>query len=248
MRASAEYVGFDSDEYYDDFIDDEYEEGKDNLDIETSIDIFKLNQEIEELDLIINKAKSIDSDSKYDALLESLKFSFSHLEKIGAKKKVIIFTESRKTQEYLYNKLKIDGYPNILLYNGTNSDETSQIIYREWGNNHPEELISNNKSVNMKAAIIEAFNNDADILISTEAGAEGLNLQFCSLVINYDLPWNPQRVEQRIGRCHRLGQKFDVVVINFISSDNIVEERVYELLSNKFKVFNEILGSSDSII
>ena len=68
----------------------------------------------------------------------------------------------------------------------------------------------------MKAAILECFRDNARILIATEAGAEGLNLQFCSLVINYDLPWNPQRVEQRIGRCHRLGQQFDVVVVTLL--------------------------------
>ena len=66
----------------------------------------------------------------------------------------------------------------------------------------------------------EYFKGDAEIMIATEAGAEGVNLQFCSLVINYDLPWNPQRIEQRIGRCHRYGQKHDVVVINFVNHQN----------------------------
>ena len=63
-------------------------------------------------------------------------------------------------------------------------------------------------------------------MIATEAGAEGINLQFCSLVINYDLPWNPQRIEQRIGRCHRYGQKHDVVVINFLNERNAADQRV----------------------
>ena len=100
----------------------------------------------------------------------------------------------------------------------------------------------------MRQAIIDYFREEGKILIATGAGAEGLNLQFCSMVINYDLPWNPQVVEQRIGRCHRFGQKFDVAVINFLSSTNIVEQRIYELLSTKFKVFNDIFGSSDSIL
>ena len=245
MRDTQEYVDFDGDEYDEDYLEEDVTDIENN---NGKIDLEELNKEINELDQIIFKAKSIKSDSKYQALLESLKFSFMHLNEIGAENKVIIFTESRKTQQYLYEKLLQDGYSKIVLYNGTNTDELSQNIFKEWGNNHHSELISNNKSVNMKAAILDKFKNDAEILIATEAGAEGLNLQFCSLVINYDLPWNPQKVEQRIGRCHRLGQKFDVVVINFISSSNVVEERVYELLSNKFKVFNEILGSSDSII
>jgi len=72
---------------------------------------------------------------------------------------------------------------------------------------------------------------------STESAAEGVNLQFCSLVINYDRPWNPQRIEQRIGRCHRYGQKNDVVVINFINKRNYADVRVHELLDEKFSLF-----------
>lgn len=88
------------------------------------------------------------------------------------------------------------------------------------------------------------FKNDAEILIATEAAAEGVNLQFCSLVINYDLPWNPQRVEQRIGRCHRYGQEFDVVVVNFLNERNEADQRVLELLKDKFQLFNGVFGAS----
>ena len=86
------------------------------------------------------------------------------------------------------------------------------------------------------------------IMIATEAAAEGLNLQFCSLVINYDLPWNPQRIEQRIGRCHRYGQEFDVVVINFLNERNEADQRVYELLRHKFNLFEGVFGASDSVL
>ena len=85
-------------------------------------------------------------------------------------------------------------------------------------------------------------------MIATEAGAEGINLQFCSLVINYDLPWNPQRIEQRIGRCHRYGQKFDVVVVNFVDLSNEADRRVYELLDQKFQLFNGVFGASDEVL
>lgn len=85
-------------------------------------------------------------------------------------------------------------------------------------------------------------------MIATEAGAEGINLQFCSLVINYDLPWNPQRVEQRIGRCHRYGQKHDVVVVNFLNKKNAADQRVYELLAEKFHLFEGVFGASDEIL
>ena len=85
-----------------------------------------------------------------------------------------------------------------------------------------------------RTALIEHFRDKATIMLATEAAAEGVNLQFCSLVINYDLPWNPQRIEQRIGRCHRYGQKHDVVVINFLNERNEADQRVYQLLSEKF--------------
>ena len=79
----------------------------------------------------------------------------------------------------------------------------------------------------MRAALVDYFRDEAAIMIATEAAAEGINLQFCNLVVNYDLPWNPQRIEQRIGRCHRYGQKFDVVVVNFLNKKNAADQRVY---------------------
>src|SRR5690606_39718415 len=97
-------------------------------------------------------------------------------------------------------------------------------------------------------ALIEHFRDHAAILIATEAAAEGLNLQFCSLVINYDLPWNPQRIEQRIGRCHRYGQKHDVVVINFLNERNEADRRVLELLEQKFNLFSGVFGASDEVL
>ncbi len=85
-------------------------------------------------------------------------------------------------------------------------------------------------------------------MIATEAGAEGINLQFCSLVVNYDLPWNPQRIEQRIGRCHRYGQKHDVVVVNFLNRKNAADQRVFELLRDKFQLFEGVFGASDEVL
>ena len=95
---------------------------------------------------------------------------------------------------------------------------------------------------------MEAFRDEASILIGTEAAAEGINLQFCSIVVNYDLPWNPQRIEQRIGRCHRYGQKNDVVVINFLNENNAADKRVYDLLDQKFQLFSGVFGASDEIL
>jgi superfamily II DNA/RNA helicase len=100
----------------------------------------------------------------------------------------------------------------------------------------------------MRAALVEYFHDEAIIMIATEAAAEGINLQFCSLVINYDLPWNPQRIEQRIGRCHRYGQKHDVVVVNFLNKKNAADQRVYQLLDEKFKLFSGVFGASDEVL
>jgi hypothetical protein len=95
---------------------------------------------------------------------------------------------------------------------------------------------------------VDYFRDEASIMIATEAAAEGINLQFCNLVVNYDLPWNPQRIEQRIGRCHRYGQKFDVVVVNFLNKANAADVRVYQLLDEKFKLFDGVFGASDEVL
>ena len=100
----------------------------------------------------------------------------------------------------------------------------------------------------MRAALVEHFRTTAKIMIATEAAAEGINLQFCSMVVNYDLPWNPQRIEQRIGRCHRYGQKHDVVVINFLNKANAADLRVFELLDEKFRLFSGVFGASDEVL
>ena len=100
----------------------------------------------------------------------------------------------------------------------------------------------------MRRALVDYFREEGRIMIATEAGAEGINLQFCSLVVNYDLPWNPQRIEQRIGRCHRYGQKHDVVVVNFLNQKNEADLRVFQLLDEKFKLFTGVFGSSDEVL
>jgi hypothetical protein len=164
--------------------------------------------------------------------------------------KAIIFTESRRTQEYLLRILEQTEFAGqVMLFNGTNNDPLSKGIYQRWMQQYAgTDRISGSPSADMRAALVENFRDHASILIATEAAAEGINLQFCNLVVNYDLPWNPQRIEQRIGRCHRYGQKFDVVVVNFINKGNAADQRVYELLDQKFRLFNGVFGSSDEIL
>lgn len=234
---------------FEDLDDEDYIEYESEESSEEEVDYAELESEINRVQRIIDQAKRIKIESKYVALKEALSYSFNHLKELGANEKVIIFTESKRTQLFLRDQLLNDGYEGVLTYNGSNSDEESKAILKEWENLPGNaDKIHNSRSVNMRTAILHKFETDGSILIATEAGAEGLNLQFCSLVINYDLPWNPQRVEQRIGRCHRFGQKYDVAVINFINSDNIIENRVYELLDSKFHLFEEVFGSSDEIL
>ncbi len=156
--------------------------------------------------------------------------------------KAIIFTESRRTQEYLFNLLqKTDFAGKVVLFNGTNTDLQSQSIYRAWMKQHAgTDRITGSPTADKRAALVEYFRDDASIMIATEAAAEGINLQFCNLVVNYDMPWNPQRIEQRIGRCHRYGQKYDVVVVNFLNKANAADVRVYQLLAEKFKLFDGV--------
>lgn len=209
-----------------------------------------VTQEIEELRHFKSLATNIRDNAKGNALLTALERAFAELERLGAPKKAIIFTESRRTQEYLLSLLADTHYgEGIVLFNGTNSDARAQAVYKDWLVRHKgTDKISGSKTADTRAALVEHFQERGTVMIATEAGAEGINLQFCSLVINYDLPWNPQRIEQRIGRCHRYGQKFDVVVVNFVDRSNEADARVYELLAQKFQLFEGVFGASDEVL
>jgi len=175
---------------------------------------------------------------------------FQSLESNGAPRKALVFTESKRTQEYLLHFLQANGYEGqVLAFNGSNKGDHASTIYTHWLQQHQGSgRISGSRDIDIRSALIDHFRDHASILIATEAAAEGVNMQFCSLVINYDLPWNPQRVEQRIGRCHRYGQAYDVVVINFFNERNHADQRVLELLDDKFKLFDGLFGASDEIL
>jgi len=209
-----------------------------------------LEAEIAELTRYAQWALSIGIDTKSRSLQKALEVGFVEMAKMGAKRKALIFTESRRTQEYLRNFLEANGFGGqIVLFNGTNADPLSRQIIDQWiETNAGSGRVTGSRSVDSRTALIEHFRDTATIMIATEAAAEGVNLQFCSLVLNYDLPWNPQRIEQRIGRCHRYGQKYDVVVINFLNERNEADRRVHELLSEKFNLFSGVFGASDEVL
>jgi hypothetical protein len=214
------------------------------------IDREKLLAEIAELDRYVTWSRSIGIDTKSRALLKALNVGFSEMAKMGAPRKALVFTESRRTQNYLRDFLEANGFGGrIVLFNGTNTAADTRAIYDRWlESNRETGRATGSRQIDVRTAVIEHFRDGAEVMIATEAAAEGVNLQFCSLVINYDLPWNPQRIEQRIGRCHRYGQKHDVVVVNFLNQRNEADRRVLELLTEKFNLFSGVFGSSDEVL
>ena len=213
-------------------------------------DLAAIRQELEDLKNYKKLAESITRNEKGSALLKAVKAGLDRAIELGANRKALIFTESRRTQAYLKDILQSNGYAGELVtFNGTNEDPDSQKIYRAWLVRHEgQDCITGSPSADIRSALVEEFRDRASIMIATESGAEGINLQFCSLVVNYDLPWNPQRIEQRIGRCHRYGQMHDVVVINFVNRKNAADKRVFELLDKKFRLFEGIFGASDQVL
>lgn len=230
------------------YVEDEIDEsGFDEIDDEETI-IQKqfIQEELREVETIIDVAKRIRTNAKVTALKTAIQIAFDYQREQNIFEKVVVFTESKRTQKYLADELRKNGFQeeDILLFNGDFDDAMTKEIYRTWqvknfGNSNY------GRSVEYKHAIVDYFRNNARILICTDAGSEGLNLQFCNTVINYDLPWNPMKIEQRIGRCHRYGQEHDVVAINLLNTQNAADQRVYDILSSKFELFEGVFGASD---
>lgn len=243
------------DELADDFeemaeVAEEWAEDEEPIEPLTESDIEAINAEIVDLRSFRDLAVSIAENAKGLSLLSALKVGFAKAVELGGAPKAIIFTESRRTQDYLVRLLSANGYgEQIVLFNGSNNDAKSKDVYKAWAEaNKGTDRVTGSRTADMRAALVDNFKTKSSIMIATEAAAEGINLQFCSMVVNYDLPWNPQRIEQRIGRCHRYGQKHDVVVVNFLNRNNAADLRVFELLSEKFQLFSGVFGASDEVL
>lgn len=230
------------------FVEDEIDESsfEETEDEDTIIHKLYIQSELDEVNMIIDVAKRIKSNAKVLALKSAVQIAFDYQKEQGISQKVVVFTESKRTQKYIAAELRKAGFEDedILLFNGDFDDAMTKEIYRTWqvknfGN------VNYGRSVEYKHAIVDYFKNNAKVLICTDAGSEGLNLQFCNTVINYDLPWNPMKIEQRIGRCHRYGQERDVVAINLLNTQNAADQRVYDILSKKFELFEGVFGASD---
>lgn len=210
----------------------------------------RIQLEIDELNEYALLAESIHQNQKSLKLGEAIERGFERLREIGAPEKAIIFTEYTDTQNFLADTLRDAGYGDgLVLFNGQNSSPEATAIYRKWlEKNAGSDVVTGNPSADRRKALVDYFRDEGSIMIATEAASEGINLQFCSMLINYDLPWNPQRVEQRIGRIHRFGQKYDVVIVNFFNEGNAAEARILELLENKFHLFDSVFGASDEVL
>jgi SNF2 family DNA or RNA helicase len=171
----------------------------------------------DELQSIIDLIETIDTVTKQERLLDIVQEARDNVE-MG---RVIVFTQFRATQQQVLDRLASDGYTVHAFHGGHSSGEKEQIV--------------------------EDFEEDGGILVSTDAMSEGRNLQFCNIMVNMDLPWNPMRVEQRIGRIHRIGQKRDVYVFNMALKDTI-EEYVLDRLYHKIDLFQQSVGELSSIL
>jgi len=181
--------------------------------------IEELRQEIETIKTLIKKTKEImerEGEKKLRELKRALEEGLKTIEEKGGNRKILIFTESRDTLEYLERKVRDWGYSVCTIHGGMPLEERikAEKDFRDW----------------------------ADVMIATDAAGEGINLQFCHIMINYDIPWNPNKLEQRMGRIHRYGQQRDVHVFNLVAS-NTREGKVLEKLFRKLKEIERDLGN-----
>ena len=200
------------------------EENFDDFDSEDGFKITVSDEIKKEIIQVVNDARTIDvKDNKLDALIKIIreKNTFEN-------NKIMIFSAFRHTLNYLYEHLKEEGY-RVGLVTGSTKDE-DRILQRERFMKKKEDEMS------------------LDILLFSEVGCEGLDYQFCDCMINYDLPWNPMRIEQRIGRIDRNGQKSDSVLIYNMITDGTIDADIYDRCLTRIGVFNESLGCGELIL
>jgi len=195
----------------------------------------------------------VADDGKFRALLKALQFVRERARRGEGAGKLVVFTESLVTQDYLRERLiesQLVGDAAITLFRGNNNSARARQALERWRAETPQdEGARPSHDIAMRLALVHEFKQPGSmVFISTEAGAKGLNLQFCDTVVNYDLPWNPQRIEQRIGRCHRYGQRNGVIVINFLARDNDAQRLTFDILSQKLELFGTVLSATDEVL
>ncbi|HEY2290846.1 MAG TPA: SNF2-related protein [Thermoanaerobaculia bacterium] len=218
-----------------------------------SVDRGGVLAELARVEGLLTRARLLPSDAKARSFLEAIRLVLDRGRDGHGSGKAVVFTESITTQEYLRDLLLKEGLRDeeITLFRGVNDHERASQALAHWQKEEGARLAPGTKpsrEVAVRLALVHEFRHRSKVLICTEAGAKGLNLQFCETVINYDLPWNPQRIEQRIGRCHRYSQQRDVTVVNFINRDNEGQQLTFEILSRKLDLFGKVLDASDTVL
>lgn len=255
-RLRAMQAGNRADVVQDDAIGD-LEETEDRADIVeeemSPFDPATLGGELALVESFVSRARSLPHDAKARSFGEAIRVVLESERDGRGSGKAVVFTESITTQEYLRRLLLSLGLKDdeITLFRGDNDHARANEALARWNEEEGNRFESGarpSREVAIRLALVHEFRTRSKVLVCTEAGAKGLNLQFCDTVINYDLPWNPQRIEQRIGRCHRYSQTRDVTVVNFIGRDNEAQRLTFEILSQKLDLFGRVLDASDTVL
>jgi len=215
-------VGYVTEETLEDMPEEERWEKEEELlgKLTSSRTLEELKDEINKLEELIRLAKEVEKKEIETKLNELRKVM--EIEKLKEKnEKLLIFTESKDTLDYLVEKIREWGFSVTCIHGGMNLDKRIQAEHE--------------------------FREKAQIMVSTEAGGEGINLQFCWLMVNYDIPWNPNRLEQRMGRIHRYGQQYEVHIYNLVAIDT-KEGKILEKLLTKLEIISEQMGKVFDVI
>ena len=227
-------------EYSEDEIAELEDAGEDVLNVDltelapslTDEGINLLKEEIEELESFIQEVKQVDDDPKMDQLYEDLDM----LDRKG-RSRIIVFTQYKDTMHFVRQQLRWKYGENIACYSGDGGEmyDEEADTWRNVGKERVKREFSDN-------------DGEVDIMVCTDSASEGLNLQECGAMINYDLPWNPMRVEQRIGRIDRIGQEYDDVYILNYSYEDTVESDIYDRLDDRIGLFEYVVGDMQPIL
>ncbi|MCB9601491.1 MAG: hypothetical protein H6721_13555 [Sandaracinus sp.] len=217
------------------------------------VDADAVREELALVRSLRERAESLSDDSKARALIAAVRMMLERGRKGEGSGKLVLFTESLTTQEYVRNLLVESGLvtnEEITVFRGSNDHPRAREALARW-ENEVESTVSGerpSREVATRLALVHELKTRSKIFLGTEAAAKGLNLQFCDTLVNYDLPWNPQRIEQRIGRVHRYGQTRDVTVVNFLAKDNEAQRLTFDILARKLELFGSVLGVSDEVL
>jgi len=234
-------------------LEDDEEQPEGTEEAPAPVDRAALAAELARVERFVSRAHSLPHDAKARSFQDAIRVVLELGRDGRGSGKAVVFTESITTQEYLRRLLLDIGLRDdeITLFRGANDHERATEAHAHWMEEEGSRLAPGSRpsrQVAVRLALVHEFRTRSKVLVCTEAGAKGLNLQFCETVINYDLPWNPQRIEQRIGRCHRYSQQRDVTVVNFIAKDNEAHRLTFEILSQKLDLFGRVLDASDTVL